>query len=70
MKSILNGGLELGIFQIVGDDNLSQSDKERKSYLESLPKNKWIVLDEKGIAVSEEKAKEIVNQELTKYIPL
>jgi hypothetical protein len=52
MTQIFNGGLELGILQIVGDDNLSEQDKARKEYLESLPKNKWITLDENGQAIS------------------
>lgn len=36
---IYNGGIELGIFKIVGDDALSPEDLARKKYLESLPKN-------------------------------
>jgi len=67
MKSIMNGGLELGIFKIVGYENLSQRDKERKAYLESLPKNVWITLDNKGQAVSDEDAEKIAIKEIEKY---
>lgn len=67
MKSIKNGGLELGIFNIVGDDVLSEADKERKAYLESLPKGKWITLDENGNAVSDEEAKKMADNELKRY---
>lgn len=67
MTQIFNGGLELGILQIVGDDNLSEQDKARKEYLESLPKNKWITLDENGQAISEQEARKKAEQELARY---
>ena len=67
MKSIMNGGLELGILQIVGDTNLSESDKKRKAYLESLPKGKWIPLDENGMAISDEQAAELAKKELKRF---
>jgi len=67
MKSIRNGGLELGIFNIVGDDCLSEEDKKRKAYLESLPKDRWITLDENGVALTDEQAMEMAKQKLFKY---
>ena len=67
MKQIFNGGIELGILQIVGDENLSEQDKERKAYLESLPKNKWIALDENGLAITDEQAEQEFNKELSRY---
>ncbi len=67
MKSIFNGGLELGIFKIVGDENLSEQDLERKKYLESLPKNKWVTLDENGQAISDQEATELAKKEIKKY---
>ncbi len=67
MKSIKNGGLELGIFNIVGDENLSDADKERKAYLESLPKNRWITLDENSKAISDDEASLKTRQELERY---
>lgn len=67
MKSIKNGGLELGIFNIVGDENLSKADKERKAYLESLPKNRWITLDQNGKAVSDREANKLADDELKKF---
>ena len=67
MKRVFNGGLELGIMQIVGDENLSEQDKERKAYLESLPKNTWICLDDNGQAISSEEAEEKQKKELEKY---
>ncbi len=67
MKQIMNGGLELGIFKIVGDDALSEADRKRKAYLESLPKNVWITLDENGMAVTDDQAREMERAELAKY---
>ena len=67
MRSIYNGGLELGILQIVGDEALSPEDRARKAYLESLPKNKWIHLDENGKVISDEEALRIQRDELLKY---
>lgn len=67
MKQIFNGGLELGIFEIVGEENLTEADKKRKAYLESLPKNKWILLDETGQALSEHEARQQANKELSKF---
>lgn len=66
-KQIYNGGLELGILKIVGDDHLSEDDKKRKAYLESLPKNRWIHLDENGQMISDEQAVENFKSELKKY---
>ena len=67
IKSIKNGGIELGLLKIVGEENLSEADKKRKAYLESLPKNKWITLDENGKAVSDEEAKKMADNELKKF---
>lgn len=53
---IYNGGLELGLFKIVGDDALSEKDKQRKKLLESLPKNTWVRLDDQGNPISEKEA--------------
>lgn len=64
---IKNGGLELGIFQIVGDDYLSEEDKKRKAYLESLPKNVWIDIDENGMAITPEEARFRSKKELSRY---
>lgn len=64
---IKNGGLELGIFQIVGDDHLSEEDKKRKAYLESLPKNVWIDLDENGLAITPKEAKKREIEHLSHY---
>lgn len=67
MKKIFNGGLELGILQIVGDEALSDKDKERKLYLESLPKNSWVALDENGMAISQEQAREQELDHLSRF---
>lgn len=50
MKRIKNGGIELGIMEFVESQGieLSKKDKERKEYLDSLPKNTDIYLDENG----------------------
>ncbi len=37
------------------------------SEFESLPKNKWITLDENGKAVSDEEAKKMADDELNKF---
>lgn len=66
-KQIYNGGLELGILKIVGDEHLSEDDKKRKAYLESLPKNTWIDLDENGQMISPEQAAENRKAELKRY---
>ena len=67
MKSIMNGGIELGILQIVGDENLSDADKHRKAYLESLPKGKWIYLDDNGLAITDEQVAAAQKEELARY---
>lgn len=46
---ILNGGIELGFLQAAEKDGLlSDEDKNRKEYLESLPKEVWLEIDETG----------------------
>jgi hypothetical protein len=67
MKKTLNGGIELGIFEIVGKENLSRQDVERMEYLQSLPKNTWISLDRNGVAISDEEAQKIEDAELARY---
>ncbi len=67
MKRIINGGIELALFQIVGDDCLTEKDKERKAYLESLPKGVWITLDANGMAITNEDAEKMAIAELEKY---
>jgi hypothetical protein len=66
-KQIFNGGIEAGILQIVGRENLNEVDIKRLDYLESLPKNQWINLDEKGKAITENEALENEITELTRY---
>lgn len=68
MAQIFNGGLEAGILRIVSKDTeLSQEDKARLEYLESLPKNKWVTLDENGLAISDEQARENERKELQRF---
>jgi ABC-type Fe3+/spermidine/putrescine transport system ATPase subunit len=68
MKQIFNGGLEAGLLRIVSKDTeLSQKDKARLEYLESLPKNKWVTLDENGLAISDEQARENERKELQRF---
>lgn len=66
---IRNGGIELGILEIVGSDALSQKDLDRKAYLESLPKNEWIALDENGKAITQQQAEERENAKMERYKP-
>ncbi len=66
-QSIKNGGMELAIFNIVGDDYLTEKDKERKAYLESLPKDRWIDLDENGMAITPEQAEENLKKHLSRF---
>lgn len=66
-RQIYNGGLELGIFKIVGDENLSEKDLQRKKYLKSLPKNQWIDLDENGMMITSEEARKREQEMLKRY---
>lgn len=57
MKRIKNGGIELGIFEFIENQGipLSPKDKERKAYLESLPKDVDVYLDKDGKQIGENK---------------
>ena len=49
---IKNGGIEAGILAAVAQDiELSTDDRARLEYLESLPKGKWLTIDENRMAV-------------------
>lgn len=68
MRHIKNGGVELGILQAAKKyGEITKEQEHRMQYLDSLPKNVWITLDDNGIAITEEEAMEIEKQELKKY---
>lgn len=68
MRHIKNGGVELGILQAAKKyGEITEEQEYRMQYLESLPKNVWIALDDNGVAITEEEAMEIEKQELKKY---
>lgn len=66
MVRIKNGGLELGILELIGRENLSEKDKQRLDYLDSLPRDKWIYLDESGQALTDEEAGEKITNDLSR----
>ena len=41
----INGGIEQGIMEIVGKDNLKPEDQQRFDYLQSLPSNRGYTND-------------------------
>lgn len=64
---IMNGGLELGLMEAIGEENLSEESLKRKRYLDSLPKGKWITLDEKGLALSDEEAIRLAEEKMKRF---
>lgn len=63
MIRIKNGGVELGILESLPESELTPLDMQRKSYLESLPKNQHIYLDKHGWAISEDQyIKDLTNR--------
>lgn len=67
---IMNGGIRGAILNLVEDSKLSKEDLEEKKYLNSLPKNEWIDLDENGKMISKEKADQNLKEELSKFKPI
>ncbi|MCT4088835.1 hypothetical protein HZP82_15760 [Elizabethkingia anophelis] len=67
---IFNGGIRLGILKAAGRESLSDEDKERLDYLESLPKNQWVDLDENGKMISREEAAKRDAEHLEKFQPI
>ncbi len=69
-RQIYNGGIRGAILNLVDDSDLSPEDLERKKYLNSLPKNQWIDLDENGRMISKEVAENNWKKEIEKYKPI
>lgn len=71
-RQIMNGGIEGAILRIVKTDGekLSSEDEERLNYLEGLPKNEWIDLDDNGKAISKEQAEKEFQEHLSRFKPI
>lgn len=69
-RQIYNGGIRGAILNLVDDSELSPEDLDEKKYLNSLPKDQWIDLDEKGKMIPKEKAEENLKKEIAKYKPI
>ena len=69
-RQIYNGGIRGAILNLIDDSELSSDDLEGKKYLNSLPKNQWIDLDENGKMISKEIAKNNFQKEIAKYKPI
>lgn len=67
---IMNGGVEGAILNILDDLELSEEQLSRKKYLNSLPKNQWINLDENGLMISTEEAELHEKEYLKKIKPI
>ena len=68
-KQIYNMGIYGGILKLIKEsgDTLSEKDEIRLQYLESLPKNEWIDLDENGIAITKEQAEINLKKHLSRF---
>lgn len=71
-KQIYNMGIYGGILKIIKEsgDTLSEKDEARLQYLESLPKNEWIDLDENGMAITKEQADINFQKHLSRFTPI
>lgn len=69
-KQIYNGGIFGGILNIIPDKELSPKDLEHKQYLNSLPRNTWIDVDENGKAISREEASNREEEMLSRFKPI
>lgn len=69
-RQIYNGGIRGAILNLIDDSELSSDDLEEKKYLNSLPKNQWIDLDENGKMISKEIAENNFQKEIAKYKPI
>lgn len=67
---IMNGGVEGAILNLIDDSELSEEQLSRKKYLNSLPKNQWINLDENGLMISTEYANLREKEYLKKFKPI
>lgn len=70
-KQIYNMGIYGGILKIIKEsgDTLSEKDEAHLQYLESLPKNEWIDLDENGMAITKEQADINFQKHLSRFTP-
>lgn len=66
---IMNGGMELAILKLAKEDGntLSPEDQARLEYLESLPRDVWIDLDENGMMITPEEAQKREEEKISHY---
>lgn len=51
---VKNGGVQFGIMQAIGFENLSEKDKKIYKKLEALPKGRWVYLDKDFNEITQE----------------